>query len=503
MPARPYQLEALAKLRAAVRAGARRVLLVAPTGSGKTFVASESIMSTIEGGRRVLVLAHRQELLNQFWGALYRDRQLQCGIIRADDSRKNQEHPVQLASVATLVRRDRPEADVVWIDEAHRTPGESYQRILECYPRAIIVGLTATPCRLDGKPLREHFDVMIEVAKYSQLIDEGHIVAPRVFAPRRGVDLSGVKRIAGDYHEGQLEKVMLRPHVIGDVVAEWKEHAENRSTVVFSVGVEHSMALANQFRAEGIAAAHLDASTSEDERLKTLMDLETGRIRVVCNVGILCEGWDQPRVKCAVLARPTLSLTLHMQTAGRVMRPWEGVNPVILDHAGNCERHGLPHEDREWSLEDDTAKRVGAVKARICPACYAYVEKSPCELCGFMPEGKPRELHIQPGKLAEIKPPESPERAFFDKMADKCRALGWKPGAASAQYKEKFGAWPPYSWSQKLKAEFEASPEWRERQRHREAAREHWQAKRAAEIKHLEELPAASNEPEYFTVKDL
>ena len=500
MPAaRPYQLRALEKLRAAVRAGARRVLLVSPTGSGKTFVACESIQASLAAGKRVLVVAHRQELLNQFWSALYQ-RGITAGLIRADDERTDPACPVQLASVASLVRRDRPEADVVWIDEAHRTPGESYRRILADYPKAIIIGLTATPCRLDGKPLREHFDLMIEVARYSELIDAGHIVAPRVYAPRRGVDLSGVKRIAGDYAEGQLEKVMLRPHVIGDVVAEWKEHAENRSTVVFAVGVEHSRALTDSFRAAGIATVHLDAATPEDERAQTLLDLETGRIRVVSNVGILCEGWDQPRAKCAVLARPTLSMTLHMQTAGRICRPWEGVTPVLLDHAGNVERHGLPHEYREWSLDEGTAKRAGR-SFLVCPGCFAYVEKNPCELCGFERVAAPREVRTEAGKLEPVQV-ESPERRFFDKMADKCRTLGWKPGAASAQYKEKFGAWPPWSWSEPLKKEFEADPEWQERQRQQQEKREFWQAKNAERVRSAD-VPADDNGPETFTVEDL
>ncbi len=494
---RNYQTHALASLRSAMRGGARRVLLVAPTGSGKTFVACESIQASLAAGKRVLVLAHRQELLNQFWHEL-RKRGITPGIIRADDSRTDPNCPVQLASVATLVRRDRPAADVVWIDEAHRTPGESYARILADYPRAWIIGLTATPCRLDGQPLKEHYDAMIEVARYSALIDAGHIVAPRVYAPRRGVDLSGIKRIAGDYHEGQLEKAMLRPHVIGDVVAEWQEHAENRSTVVFAVGVDHSKALAKAFSDAGIRAFHLDSSTSEDERTACLVALETGRVRVVCNVGILCEGWDQPRVKCAVMARPTLSLTLHMQTAGRIMRPWEGVTPVLLDHSGNVERHGLPHEDREWGLDTGTAKRVG-MPCRVCPGCFAYVTESPCELCGFAPVSKPREVRTEAGKLEPVVF-ESPERRFFEKMADKCRTLGWRPGAAGAQYKEKYGDWPPWSWSEKLKAEFAADPEWQERQRKRERDRAFWQAKHAAQPA---AEPAAPDGPEYFTVEDL
>jgi DNA repair protein RadD len=513
---RPYQMGALRRLREVVRDGARRVLLVAPTGSGKTCVAVSSIQASLAASKRVLVLAHRKELLDQFYGALYREN-ISAGLIRADDSRTDPGAPVQLASVASLVRRDRPEADVVWIDEAHRTPGESYQRILESYPRAWIIGLTATPCRLDGKPLREHFDAMIEVARYSELIYAGHILAPRVFAARRAVDLSGVKRVAGDYHEGQLEAAMMRPHVVGDVIAEWEQHAEGRSTVVFAVGIAHSKALAEEFRAKGIPVAHLDASSSEDERAQVLLDLETGRIRVVCNVGILCEGWDQPRVKCCVMARPTLSLTLHMQCVGRILRPWGDQCPIVLDHAGNTERHGLPHEDRAWSLTDGTAQRAGA-SFRVCPGCFSYCQKNPCEHCGFEKMSKPREVRTEPGVLelvgaaARGEPsspepqspePQSPERTFFDKQSDKCRTLGWKPGAAGARYKEKYGAWPPWSWSEKLQAEFAIDTEWQQRQVAREAQRAFWLAKNAARLHDVEMLPETDSGDETFSAEDL
>jgi DNA repair protein RadD len=500
MDLRPYQQRAVANILAARAAGSRRILVVAPTGSGKTVIAAHMIEAWHARGKRILVVAHRKELLDQFDVHL-RGRGITPGLMRAEDERADPNCPVQLASIATLVRRELPEADVVFVDESHRVPGDSYGRTLAAYPAATVLGLTATPCRLDGKPLREFFDTIIEVARYSELIESGAILAPVVYAPRRGVDLSGVRRVAGEYHEGQLETAMRRPHVIGDVVAEWKEHARGRSTVVFAVGIAHSRELCAAFQAEGVAAVHIDGGTSEMDRALALLDLEAGKTQVLCNVGVLCEGWDQPRVKCCVMARPTLSLTLHMQCVGRILRPWGEQCPVVLDHAGNTERHGLPHEDREWSLETGVAKRVGPPLGHVCGGCYGYVLRSPCELCGYAATVTAREVRTQAGKLAAVEPSGDPRRAYFDKELARAQNSGFKPGFAGAKYKEKFGEWPPWSWSEAAKAAYALDATWREDVRRRTAERERWQALKAP----MAELAAAVNdvEPQFSRIDEL
>ncbi len=504
---RPYQQKAIESLRAARRAGNRRILMVAPTGSGKMVIFCAIIASALDQGQRVLVIAHRKEILDQFW-AMLRAQGIDAGMIRADDDRTDLALPVQLASIASLVRRDLPPADLVLVDEAHRVPGDSYRRVLSEYPKATILGGTATPCRLDGMPLKEHFDVLVEVARYSELIEARHIGAPIVYAPEHPPDLSRVRKVAGDYHEGELESAMMRPHVIGDVVREWKEKAGDRSTVVFAVGIEHSKAIAESFRVAGVAVAHLDGTTPEQERLEILVRLETGVIQVVCNVGVLCEGWDQPRVKCCVMARPTLSLTLYMQCVGRILRPWGDAPPIALDHAGNTERHGLPHEDRVWTL-DGKAQRVKVQTHHVCKSCFAYVDASPCPLCGFAAPVVPREVRTRDGVLARIdanmaaERGADPRRAYFDKQLERARHEGFKPGFAGAKFKEKFGDWPPWGWSQQAKAEFQASPTWQEDQRQRERTRAFWQSKNESKLRELGSMPAAVDESESFGVEDL
>jgi DNA repair protein RadD len=477
---RPYQARAIEALRGHVRAGLRRVCLVCPTGGGKTVVAASIIRSAVENfGARVLFLAHRRELVGQTYVHLQREG-ITAGVMRGDDSRTDPSLPVQVGTIQTVVRRDRPPADIVFVDEAHRAPGDSYAAVLASYPDATIIGLTATPCRLDGKPLGEHFDAMECVASYSELIADGYISAPLVYAARALPDLSAVPKRHGDYAEGVLEKAMLEPHVVGDVVAEWGRLAKRRPTVVFACGIEHSKALVERFTDAGVRAAHLDGTTSDDERFQTLMQVENGKLDVVSNVGVLTEGWDQPRVKCCVMARPTLSLSLYMQCVGRILRPWESVVPLVLDHSGNTDRHGLPHEDREWSLDTGVIRVRPKTPYHLCASCFAYVTQKPCELCGAVPDVRPRERREAQGTMAVVADAVTdPERFFFERHWQQARTKGFKPGYASAQFKEKFGRWPTWAWSQECKAAFAADPEWRERQEKRERERAWWQEQQA------------------------
>jgi DNA repair protein RadD len=512
---RPYQVRTIERAREERRAKRRRILIVAPTGSGKSVVACEMIRVAVEKGARVLVIVHRRELVGQFYVHLQRVG-ITSGIMRGDDERTDPSASVQVGTIQTLVRRELPTADLVFIDEAHRTPGDSYDRVVSAYPNATICGLTATPCRTDGQPLKEHFDTIVECASYSELIDSGAIVAPVVYVPKRAPDLSKVSKVAGDYNEGQLESAMMA--IVGDVAKEWLTHAAEAKTVIFAVTVAHSKEIVQQFRDAGITRiAHLDGTTPEAERAQILCDLEIGKLQIVSNVGVLGEGWDQPSVKCVVMAFATLSLTRMMQVAGRALRPYCrecrfacGVHksevPVILDHGGNVERHGLPHEDREWSL-DGKAKRKSDARYHTCPACYAYVAVSPkCSVCGHVFVGKPREVKKVDGVLERInaqiaKEQVDPKRDFFDKRVAEAKKKGFAPGWPSVKFKEKFGAWPSWAWSQSVKADHARDADWQIRIGERAKDREKWAAinaekERASQAQH--EASAPVDEPAEF-----
>jgi superfamily II DNA or RNA helicase len=408
---RPYQLDAIDRVRARVRAGSRRVLLVLATGGGKTLIASHIIASAVARGSRVLFLAHRRELVNQAYRKLL-DQGLpedHVGVLMASDPRRRPAAAVQVASIDTLRNRAKPPAELVFVDEAHRACAKSYRRIAAEYPAAVHLGLTATPYRADGQGLKDAYDELVVVASPRELIAQGFLVEPRVFTvPTEALpDLSDVRVTGGDYDEAQLADAVDRQALVGNIVDHWLQHASGLRTVVFAVSIAHSQHIAERFRQAGVAAEHLDGTTPLPERDAILARLEAGTTQVVSNCSCLAEGWDQPSVKCAVLARPTKAPGLYLQQAGRILRPWEGVRAIILDHGGCALEHGLPQDDREFSLEGAKKKRLKKAlvvpTTKLCPSCFAVLPPGTnlCPECGAeLPEtAVPHEAE---GQLVEV-----------------------------------------------------------------------------------------------------
>ena len=287
---RPYQIDAENAIRDRFRAGYRRVLYVLPTGGGKTTVAASIMRQASARGSKILFLAHRKELIDQCSQRLD-GLSVEHGVIMADHPRVRAAG-VQVGSIQTVARRGLPWVpDLVFVDECHRIKGQQYLDVLASMPKALVIGITATPCRLDGKGLAPPFDTMVLGPSLKQLTDMGHLVPVRTFA-RKKPDLSGVHASAGDYQQDELQAAMNKPEICGDVVREWQKHATGRITAVFGVGVEHSIALRDAFRAAGVSAEHLDGSTPRAERERLLADLAAGRITVLTNCGVLSEGWD-------------------------------------------------------------------------------------------------------------------------------------------------------------------------------------------------------------------
>jgi superfamily II DNA or RNA helicase len=310
-----YQAYVVARLNDAIANGIRRALLVAPTGAGKTVIAAEIIRNAADRDRRVLFLDHRRELTKQASRKLY-DLGVDHGIIQAGFPVRPSAH-TQIASIQTLHARavrsrsiELPPADIVVVDEAHHAQAETYQRLLAEYPNATIIGLTATPCRGDGRGLGNIFQLLVECPSVAELIAGGYLVGTKVYAPATP-DLSGVHVRRGDYAEAELAARMNTAKLVGDVVEHWCRLAEHRPTVVFAVDRAHSVHLRNEFRRAGVLAEHLDGATPIEERDRILAQLATGSIDLVSNCMVLTEGWDQPNVSCLVLARPTKSLGLY------------------------------------------------------------------------------------------------------------------------------------------------------------------------------------------------
>ncbi|MDO9020542.1 MAG: DEAD/DEAH box helicase [Deltaproteobacteria bacterium] len=462
---RPYQVEGIEAARSLL-AQVKRVLLVLATGGGKTIIAVLVALGALKKGKRVLFVGPRREIVGQaFWKLVEAGiPELDCGVIMADGviphavtrqpyNARRPMAPVQVASIQTLTHRRLPPADVVFIDEAHHATSETWAKVIAHYAEggSVVVGLTATPCRADGAGLGKWFDRLHVIASFAELAERGFLEVPRVFTTPRAPDLSKVKLTkAGDYNPEQLAAAMNTGGLVGDVVEHWQRHAEGRTTVVFAASVEHSRELCAAFRAAGVAADHVDADTEEAERDAALTRLARGESTVLCNMGICTEGWDLPRCKCVVLARPTKSLSLFLQMCGRGLRPWEGVSALLLDHAGAVHEHGFPSDPREWSL-DGRMKRKAAPSVRTCPKCYAAMPGGTlaCTECGFIFPVEERDApsHVD-GELmeAEAKPPPTmaERRAWYAGACEQAAKRHRKVGYARHQYREQFGKWPRF-----------------------------------------------------------
>ena len=421
---RPYQSRTIAAI-GERRAPGARILVVAPTGAGKTVIASQLILDELSAGGRVLFIAHRVELISQTYAKLLTMGlgEQRVGVLMADGVITHPITgqrvcctrplaPVQVASIDTLRNRRRPQGiTLVIVDECHRSVSKSYRDVLDHYPEALSVGLTATPYRGDGRGLGDVWRELYVVTTPKELMVEGFLAEPRVFTHPVKPDLSKVKITAGDYDQGELEKAVDKKELLGNLVEHWTKHLAGVRTVAFASSVAHSKHIAESFVAQGIPAEHLDGETAPEIRSGILTRIDRGETLVVSNCGVLVEGWDQPSVKGCILACPTKSPTKYIQCAGRVLRPWQSMTPTILDHGGSVLEHGLPQDDREYSLEGKKKKEKGIASAKECPQCFGAspANTSVCPYCGTpftCPNGKTegRGMEERDGQLVEIAP---------------------------------------------------------------------------------------------------
>jgi DNA repair protein RadD len=438
-----------------------------PTGSGKTIIAATAAKAAIENRHRVLFLCHRRELISQASGKLH-SLGVDHGIVLPGYPTRPGER-VQVASIPTLDARtvrsrvmELPGADLVIVDECHHARARSWHRLIEAYPQATIIGLTATPCRGDGKGLGNVFEELIEAATVSELIQGGFLVPTRVYAPVRP-DLTGIPVGRGDYVEWQLAERLNTAQLVGDIIEHWHKLADRRRTVVFAVDRAHSVHLRDEFRRSGVLAEHIDGATPIEERDAILEKLARDVVEVVCNCAVLTEGWDCPEVSCIVLARPTRSLGLYRQMTGRTLRPSPGkIDALVLDHAGAVFQHGFVDDPIEWALSEDRHAENTAHSARgtyrtpaltTCPECKAVrFEGQQCPICHWRPVQKPRPVEIADGELGIVSRTRSVQNPahnagetlnFFRQLVFIANEHSYKACWAAHKFKEKFGKWPP------------------------------------------------------------
>jgi len=384
---RPYQMRAIAQLRERIRGGSRAVLCVLPTGGGKTVLALEMVRRHIAMGGRVLFLAHRTELIKQSAATFVRGGVQSVRVINAGRSVGDRDAPVTVASIPTLATKrwldDLPTATLVIFDEAHHTRASSWERIAAHYSTSVLVGLTATPERADGRALGDIFTSIVVVSTVRELTDLGFLVPCSVFAPTE-----------------------YRSALAADPADAYEEHANGRRAIIFCSTIAHARQVAEDLTKRGVPAACVDGKIAASDRARHLERFRTGELRVVTNVAVLTEGFDDPGVEVCILARACDHVGLYLQIVGRVLRPAPGKESALLiDLRGVVHRptHGLPDDERTYSLEGEAIRRSEALPPlKQCKRCgYCGRTWRACPECGFT-QADPEPPEIRRERLQQV-----------------------------------------------------------------------------------------------------
>lgn len=407
-PLRSHQLDLLLEALGLMRQGYRRVLIQLATGGGKTVMAAAVIRAAVALARRAQFIVHRRELIKQT-SKSFDVSHLAHGFV-ASGYRFDPAAEVLLAGVQTLVNRLAAllPPHLIILDEAHHCTAATWDTVLAAYPDAWIIGLTATPERLDGRGLNEHFDVMVTGPTEAWLIEQGFLSPFDYYAPHRP-DLSEVGDVGGDYNRAGAAAVMDRPKLVGDMVEHYQRLAPGERGIVFAVNRQHSRNIAQAFTDAGVRAAHID-STMTGERDRIMEAFEAGEIEMLTNVDLFDEGLDVPGISYVGGGRPSKSLAKVRQQNGRGLRIHPGKTRCVLaDHAGNCFTHGLPDDVVEWSLLGRKGRPRGpgnddAEPVRQCLICYRVARSSAkvCPGCGTEFQRTAREIEVEAGRLEKL-----------------------------------------------------------------------------------------------------
>lgn len=462
---RPYQEHDLKWVRYHFRTH-RSVLLVQPTGAGKGTLAAYIVNNARDRGYRVIFLVNRRNLVHDMSERVGK-LDIEHGVIMGDDPRTRPDLSVHVASIDTIQRREqRPPANLLIVDEAHFAVSPTWRKVLDAYPQAKILGLTATPIRTDGRGLRESFDVMVKGPSVQSLINQGYLVPSIVFRPGGAPALGGLRKTGGDFNRKQLAEIVNKPKLVGDLVKQWQARASHRKTAAFCVDKKHAWDTAERFRCAGYDFAYVDDETSDNDRQRIWRDFDHGQMNGIASVGVISYGWDHPVCSCIIGGRATASMGLWRQMLGRASRPAPGKRDFfVLDHFDNTGRlDALFEDDVDWTLDGVAVKessRESVSSVSTCRQCFATFRTGPvtCPYC-FNPLPRPRpKFQVVNGDLVEEAPrhprtvkewaatrtPEDRMKQFrhFQQIA---KAQHYKPTWALVKYKALYGQWPPKEW---------------------------------------------------------
>jgi superfamily II DNA or RNA helicase len=455
-PLRPRQATAIDSVRLAIKEGHKRIILQAPTGSGKTIIASHIIAGALDKGNRPMFCVPRLSLIGQTIKRFEAQGICDIGVIQGQHERTDFCAAVQVASIHTLVKRPLPEVDFAIIDEVH-IQLKSLNKILDSeeWKGKVVIGLSATPWT-KGMGLR--WTKLIVLATTAEMINEGWLTpvigygVPDDFMP----DVSQVHtNFDGEYVEGEAEKAMTTQKIVGNVVKTWLEKWGKDKTFMFCVNRNHAKKMQQEFQDAGVSCGYIDGTMDVHEREDVLRRYRTGEDRIIASIDTMGIGVDED-VRCIIYLRLTKSEMKWVQDGGRGIRLADGKEScLLLDHAGTAEELGLFTDIHHSALGTHDPQKKGepatgnAPKPNKCPHCNLLVSRS-ADVCPFcftkLHKGKsPREINAELVKIGSEKKQRlerSEEQAFYSGLIDFGQRRGFKPGWAANKFKERFGVWP-------------------------------------------------------------
>jgi DNA repair protein RadD len=456
MQLRPHQQRAVELLRKSLAYGNLRPVLAAPCSFGKTIIAAYILKSAVEKGKRGIFICDRVKLVQQTIDTLIA-HDLPFGVIQGVHEYTDYRQPIQVASIQTLVRRRPQDFDIAIVDECHNHY-KGLTKIMEAYSAVPFIGLSATPY---SKGLGRYYDDLILPITPRELLDQGYLCPVDYYGGKRPELAAIRKRRIGtggsDWDEDALGEAYSNDKSLrGDIIKNWKRHAEGMQTIAFSPSIKHSKFLVEEFNKAGIPACHIDGYMDDEERQFIYAAHDAGEYMVLSCSRLLNTGYDAPQVQCLIDCFPTMSLISYVQRAGRIMRTAEGKDRAIyLDHAGNVQRHGFAEDIIPESLDDGSKafrerNQVNEKKepdVKECPECTSQFVGIRCNACGYtvpITERMKTDTQIlqRLSKSCNAELTKEQKADWLGGLYLYAKEKGYSQGWAAHKYRTKFGVWP-------------------------------------------------------------